>query len=447
LEEMFTSIFVQFLKDFMVLLGIMVVMLILNWKLALLLLLLLPVVAVMTVSFGIRVRDAFRDVRKLIAQINAFIQENFSGITVVKIFNRIQENSRRFEKLNEENYLANIRQNVIFSVFRPLVEIVLAVGTALLIWQGGGQVISQTLSLGVLVAFLSYIQKMFEPVRYLSERYGIMQSAMASSERIFSLLDEDDRIPEPKAPKLLPSAHGNISFDNVVFSYNSGDPVLKGVSFDIHEGETVAVVGPTGAGKSTLIKLLVRFYDVQQGRILFDGVDIRLLDKQFIRSQIGLVQQDSFLFADTVAYNIRLGNSAITQTELEYVARLVNADRFISRLEDKFNHIITEDGATLSTGERQLLCFARALAANPRVLVLDEATSNIDPETERLIQEALINLTRQRTAFIVAHRLSTIKRADRILVLHKGIIREQGTHDDLMAKEGIYYKLYQLQYQ
>lgn len=447
LEEMFTSIFIQFLKDMAVLLGIMVVMLILDWRLALLSFTLLPIIGGVTVFFGIRARDAFREVRKLIAQINASIQENFSGITVVKVFNRERENSRRFAKVNEAHYLANVRQIVIFAVFRPLVEIVSAVGIALLIWQGGAQVLSQTLSMGVLVAFLSYVQKLFQPVRDLSERYGIVQSAMASGERIFALLDEQDIIRDPPMPKILPAVRGHICFDNVIFSYNGGEPVLKGVSFEIKEGETVAVVGATGAGKSTLIKLLVRFYDVQQGRILLDCVDIRSLDKRFIRSQIGLVLQDSFLFAETVAYNIRLGKESITQGDLEHVAKLVNADRFISRLEKKFDEVITEDGATFSTGERQLLCFARALAADPKVLVLDEATSNIDPETERLIQEALINLTQQRTAFIVAHRLSTIQRADRILVLHKGKIQEEGTHDRLMAKKGIYYKLYQLQYQ
>jgi ABC-type multidrug transport system fused ATPase/permease subunit len=447
LQEMFTSIFVQFLKDFMVLLGIMAVMLVLNWKLALLCFTLLPVIFGVTVYSGVRAREVFREIRKLIAQINVYIQENFSGIAVVKVFNRERENSRRFQEVNDENYLANVRQIVIFAVFRPIIEIVSAIGIALLIWKGGGQVISQTLSLGVLVAFLTYIQKMFQPIRSFSERYGIMQSAMASSERIFGLIDETDLVPDPQEPAMPLSFEGNISFDNVVFGYNGGDAVLKGVSFDIKKGETVAVVGPTGAGKSTLIKLLVRFHDVQEGRILLDGKDIRSLEKHFIRKKIGLVLQDSFLFADTIAYNIRLGNEKITQSDLEHVAQLVNADRFIERTEKKFEEVISEDGGTLSTGERQLLCFARALAANPSILVLDEATSNIDPETERLIQEALVNLTKQRTAFIVAHRLSTIQQADRILVLHKGRIREEGTHDGLMAKKGIYYKLYQVQYQ
>ena len=447
LQEMFSSVLVQFLKDFILLSGIMAVMLILNWRLALVCFSLLPVIFVTTIFFSIKARGAFREVRRLIARINSYIQENFSGILVVKVFNRERENRRRFQQINQDHYLANIRQVVIFAIFMPAIEIFSSVCIGLLLWKGGEQVISQTISLGILVAFLSYIQKMFQPIRFLAEKYNIMQSAMASAERIFSLMDEKDIIHNPLTPKKLPRVKGKIEFKNVVFAYNGGSPVLNNVSFQIQEGETVAVVGATGAGKSTLIKLLVRFYDIQRGEILLDDVDIRLMEKTFLRSQIGLVMQDPFLFAESIEYNIRLGNNEISDADLETVSRLVNAIRFIKRLNKGFEEVISEEGTTLSTGERQLLSFARALAFDPKVLVLDEATSNIDPETERLIQEALMHLTKQRTALIIAHRLSTIQKADRILVLHQGGIKEEGTHDELMEKKGIYYRLYQLQHQ
>ncbi|MBW1679172.1 MAG: ABC transporter ATP-binding protein, partial [Deltaproteobacteria bacterium] len=352
LQDMFSSILVQFLKDLILLLGIMMVMLSLNWRLALICFALLPIIFGVTIFFSIKARGVFREVRKLIARINSYIQENFSGILVVKIFNRERENSRRFQQINHEHFLANIRQIVIFAIFMPAVEIFGSIAIALLLWKGGGQVISQTISLGVLVAFLAYIQKMFQPIRFLAEKYNIMQSALASAERIFSLLDEKDIIHDPPTPKTFSPVKGKVEFTNVVFAYDGGKPVLRNISFQIQEGETVAVVGSTGAGKSTLIKLLARFYDVQGGKILIDVVDIRSLEKSFVRSQIRLVMQEPFLFAESIGYNVRLGNTKVSDADLENVTRLVNADRFINKLNKGLEEVISEEGTTLSTGER-----------------------------------------------------------------------------------------------
>jgi ABC-type multidrug transport system fused ATPase/permease subunit len=446
LHEMLTTVVIHLFKDVFLLAGIIVLLLKINWELALVCFSLLPLIVCVTLFFSKKARDAFRKVRLTVATINATLQENFSGIEVVQIFNRERENYRRFKALNHENYLANMRQIGIFALFVPIIEVVGTIAIALLIWYGGGKVIANTLSLGTLVAFLSYLRMFFQPIRDISEKYNIMQSAMASTERIFGILDHREMIPESSTPKSLPAMRGDIEFRNVSFSYTGDDVVLKNISFRVSEGETVAIVGATGAGKTSLINLLERFYDPQGGHISMDGVDIKELDISFLRSQIGLVLQDVFLFAGDIRSNIQLGNERLSRDEIARITRYVNADRFIRKFPNGLDEEVEEGGATLSAGERQLLAFARALAVNPKILILDEATSHVDTETERLIQDALGKLMRGRTSIIIAHRLSTIQRADRIIVMHKGSIREMGTHAQLIAKKGFYYKLYRLQY-
>ena len=446
LHEMFTSIVITLLKDAFVLIGVVALLLRLNWRLALVSFVVLPFMAWATAAFSVKIRDAFREVRVKVAKINASLQENISGMRVSQIFRRENENLRRFSVINHENFLAAMRQIRVFAMFMPLMDLASSIAIALIIWYGGGKVIQTTLSLGTLVAFLSYVQMFFRPLRNLAQQYSTMQAAMASSERIFMLLDEDDIVSDPAEPIVPDTVGGRITFENVWFAYLEGDWVLRDVSFVVEPGETVAIVGATGAGKTSIISLLERFYDVQKGSITLDGVEIRDISKSFLRSHLGLVMQDVFIFAGDIRGNIALGNADIDDERLTEVARHVNADRFIERLPGRYGEEVRERGSTLSTGQRQLLAFARALAADPEILILDEATSNIDTETERLIQDALVRLMEGRTSIVIAHRLSTIQHADKILVMQGGKIREVGTHQELLARRGYYYHLYQLQY-
>jgi ABC-type multidrug transport system fused ATPase/permease subunit len=444
-HEMFTSILINLFRDVILLIGIVIILLHLHREMALISFSVIPLIFVTTLFFSRRARDVFREIRFKIAQMNGFLQENFAGIKVVQLFRREKENSRRFQKINEAHYLANMRQITLYAFFVPLVEILSSGAIGLLIWYGGSRVIQEAISLGVLVAFLSYIRMFFQPIRDLSEKYNILQSAMASLERIFGLLDQEEKIPSNLSP-VRGTIKGNIEFQQVSFSYNGEDRVLNEVSFSVREGETVAIVGATGAGKTSLLYLLERFYEPEEGKILLDGIDIRERDLYDIRSQIGLVMQDTFLFAGDIEENIRLGDQESDGARVREAARVVNADKFIQRLANQYQTRVGEGGEVLSAGQRQLLAFARALYANPRILILDEATSHVDPETERFIQEGLTRLLKGRTAIVIAHRLSTIQYADRIIVLHKGRVREMGTHAELMAKKGLYYRLYQLQY-
>ncbi len=443
-HEMFTLVLINLFKDILLLIGIVIILLHLNRELALVSFSVLPLVFVITLFFSRRARDAFREIRLRIGQINAFLNENLSGIKVVQLFRREEENGRRFHQINEGHYLANMKQISIYAFFVPVVEILSSGAIGLLLWYGGGKVIQERITLGSLVAFLSYIRMFFQPIRDLSEKYNILQSAMASLERIFSLLDRKDKISEPLSPK-RDEMRGNVEFHRVSFSYNGKDKVLKEVSFSVHEGETVAIVGATGAGKTSLLHLLERFYEVEEGAILLDGINIQERDISQLRSQIGLVMQDTFLFSGDIEENIRLGDRKSDGGRVREVAQVVNAEKFIQRLPGGYHTKVGEGGEELSAGERQLLAFARALYMNPKILVLDEATSHVDPETERLIQEGLARLLKGRTAIVIAHRLSTIQHADRIVVLHKGKVREIGTHAELMAQKGLYHRLYQLQ--
>jgi ATP-binding cassette subfamily B multidrug efflux pump len=448
LNDLFTSGVIAIFGDVFTLAGIMIVLLVMDWRLALTAFAVLPLIVLVTQWFRRNVRESYRTVRARIARINAFLQENLTGMSTVQLFRREQMNFERFDQINAQHRDANVDSIFYYAVFYPAIEIVGAMAASLIIWYGGLRVMAGTLTLGALVAFLQYSSRFFRPISDMSEKFNVLQSAMASSERIFTLLDEPVAITSAAAPaRRDPAKPPHIRFERVWFAYNGEDYVLRDVSFDVLPGHRVGIVGATGSGKTTLINLLMRFYDVTKGRILVDGVDLRDLALADVRAMFGLVLQDVHLFSGTIGANIRLGETRLGDDEVARAAEAVRADRFIRQLPLGMATVLGERGASLSVGQKQLLSFARALAFDRPVLVLDEATSSVDTETEIVIREALEVLMRGRTTVAIAHRLSTIQDMDRILVLHKGVLRETGTHQELLALRGIYFKLYQLQFQ
>jgi len=445
LNELFTAGVVALVQDVFLLLGIIGLMVYLNWRLALVAFLVLPLLLVVTMWFKTNARRVYREVRTRIARINAFLQEHITGMATVQLFNEESRSFERFDRLNAAHRQANVEAIFYYAVFFPAVELISAIGIALLIWYGGHQVLAGGVTLGALIGFVQLSQRFFQPISDLSEKYNILQSAMAASERIFALLDTPIAIvrQEGYRPERV---RGHIEFRHVWFAYEGEDWVLRDVSFEVHPGETVALVGPTGAGKTTIAHLLLRFYDVQRGEILVDGVDVRQWDLSALRRAFALVPQDVFLFSGDVMTNIRLGERCFSEERVREAARRAHAHAFIERLPHGYQTEVGERGALLSAGEKQLIAFARALCFDPPILILDEATAHIDPQTEGLIREALETLLVGRTSVIIAHRLSTVQRADRIIVLHKGRVREIGTHAELLERDGLYARLYRLQY-
>ncbi len=457
INDMFTAGVVSVFGDVFTLAGIMIVLVSMDWRLALVAFSVLPLIVLVTQWFRRNVRDSYRTVRTWVARINAFLQEHITGMSTVQLFRREPRSFARFDDINRAHRDANIDSIFYYAVFYPAIEVIGALASALIIWFGGGRVIQATVTLGSLVAFLQYSQRFFRPISDMSEKFNVLQAAMASSERIFKLLDTEVKIVsgpgardpgpvESRVPDHGSRPAGHIVFEHVWFAYTAENYVLRDVSFEVRPGERVGVVGATGAGKSTLINLLLRFYDVSKGRILIDGVDVRDMDLGALRRLFSLVLQDVHLFSGTIAANIRLGDAGIPDDVVKRAAEAVHAAPFIDRLPAAYDSPVAERGATLSVGQKQLLSFARALAFDPRILILDEATSSVDTETELLIRDALRVLMAGRTTIAVAHRLSTIQDMDKILVLHKGQLRESGTHQELLAERGIYFKLYQLQY-
>jgi ATP-binding cassette, subfamily B, multidrug efflux pump len=446
LNDMLSSGAVAILGDIVVLIGIVFVLVQMNLTLALITFAVLPLMLLATDIFRRNIRQAYRNMRLRLARINSYLQENITGMATVQIFNREKENLDQFIELNSSYRQASLQTVRYHAIFFPVISLLTSVSTSLIIWYGGGKVIQGALSLGVLVAFMQYAKRFFHPLQDLADKYNNLQAAMASSERIFKILDEPEQKSYFDQNEHLTKRIGHIHFEDVSFAYNDDGFVLKNISFRIEQGEKIAIVGATGAGKTSIISLINRMYEPTRGRILLDDIDITHVDLKELRSRIGIVLQDVFIFSGTVGNNISLGNENISKAAIEAAAERVNAHKFISNFTDGFDHILAERGGNLSVGQKQLLSFARVLAYDPEILILDEATSSVDTETEVLISTAIHELMQNRTSIIIAHRLSTIKDVDRIIVLHKGKVREIGGHDELLAQKGVYHRLYQLQF-
>jgi ATP-binding cassette, subfamily B, multidrug efflux pump len=447
INEMFAAGGLTILMDVVTLLGIVVIMLAIDFRLALVTLSLVPIIVLAINFFRLRARQSYRRIRERIARLNSYLQEALAGMTVFQLFARERRGLDDFERLNDAHRRANNVSNVYEAALFSMVESVSSISFALIVWYGGRQILAGALAFGTLVAFIEYIQKFFIPIRDFSTKYAVMQSAMTAAERVFQLLDTPADIASPPNALVPRDCRGRIEFDHVWFAYQGDEFVLRDVSFVVAPGEKIAVVGPTGSGKTTLIKLLNRFYDVGRGRVLVDGVDVREWDLAALRRRIGVVLQDVFLFSGSVQENLTLGRSDVTRQAAIEAVRMVNAERFVERLRGGYDAVLRERGSNLSAGERQLLAFARALAYDPMILVLDEATSSVDTGTELLIQEAVEKLLRGRTAVVIAHRLSTIENVDRIVVVSGGEVRESGTHAELLRARGLYYRLHRLQYE
>ena len=447
LNEMFTSGAISILGDVLTIFGVTIALLVINWQLALITFIVMPPLLWIATYFRVAMRDNFRAIRVRLARINAYVAENIAGMSIIQLFNREQRNYEQFDVLNRDYLQQTIRSLLYFILFSSITNFFSALAVALIIWYGGGRILVGALTLGALVAYLQYVDRFFLPIRDLAEKYNILQSAMASSERIFKVLDEPLTVQDPVRPREFGKVQGEIEFRDVWFAYNPGEWVLKGISFKIRPGERVAFVGATGAGKTSIISLMSRFYDVQKGAIYVDGIDVREVQQKALRKHIGTVLQDPFIFSGTIASNIRLHEEQISDELIRKAAEYVNAAHFIEQLPHTYNEEVRERGAGLSVGQKQLLAFARAIAFNPEILlILDEATSSVDSETEVLIEDALSKLMTNRTSIIIAHRLSTIRNVDRIIVLHKGRIVEQGSHEELLHRQGVYRKLYEFQY-
>ena len=446
LNEMLSSGVVTIIGDILQLLFIVILMFLIDWELTLVVLSILPLMVYATLTFKSKVRKAFQDVRGHLARLNSFLQEHISGINIVQLFDRGNTEYKKHVAINKEYRDANIRTIFYFSVYHPLIELLSSTAAGLVIWYSGVQMLKGDITLGTVISFVQYIWLFFRPLQHLSDRFNILQTALASSDRIFRLLEEKDIVEEPGNPETLESFRDEIAFNNVWFAYNNDNWILKDISFRVKHGEKIAIVGATGSGKTTIINVLSKLYGHRKGSITIDGVELSGIPEQSLRKIVGVVMQDVFLFSGTIGENLSFGKPGVSDEEVRNAAMIVGADRFIEKLPGGYEYRVNENGSGLSAGQKQLIAFVRALLYNPEILVLDEATSSVDTETEQLIETATAHLMKNRTSIIIAHRLSTVQHADRIIVMHKGIIKESGSHQQLLAKKGLYYKLYLLQH-